>query len=350
MRRMLFLFCLLSLSFIANAADTIPPLPEKVEPGIERGVWAVEGWGNSGSAEKMAIGEQKFLKLIYAADDKDKAAYKHLTCFGLAFKGKLRMWVYAAKDNPPQVGLGLSTTLAYIWHESKPVDLKKGWNKIEVSAANPDWKTAVSEWKFTTAIEPRNDVRAVDIVVYNGKSEGQLLVYGLEYDPDDKGEKVKALAKDLQSDDADKREAAEKALVEIGRPALEALNQLAEDERPEVLLRAASARRQIEAVKEPPPPDPKIRAELEKQRTDQSYEEARRRTDYAVSRLDNERAKILGLLKDAQTELAQGKADLEKMGNVDPEKRKVYEGLLEKLDAALQELAPYAKAKPPKEK
>jgi hypothetical protein len=343
---LLFSFLIFTFSFV-RAAD-VPALPEKVEAGIERGVWTVEGWGNSGSAEKVVSGDQKFLKLIYAADDKDKAAYKHLTCFGLAFKGKVRMWIYAAKDDPPAVGIALSTTLAYIWHESKPVDLKKGWNKIEISAANNDWKTAVSEWKFSTAIEPRDDVRAVDIVVYNGKSEGQLLVYGLTYDPDEKGEKVKALAKELQSEDGDKREAAEKALVEIGRPALEVLNQLAEDERPEVLLRAASARRQIEAIKEPPPPDPKIRAELEKQRTEQSYEEARRRTDYAVARLDNERAKILGLLKDAQTELTQGKADLEKMGNVDPEKRKVYEGLLAKLDAALQELAPYAKPKPAK--
>ena len=73
--------------------------------------------------------------------------------------------------------------------------------------------------------------------------------------------------------------------------------------------------------------------------------EARRRTDYAVQSLANERAKIIGMLKDAMAELTQGKADLEKMGEVDPEKRKVYEGLLEKLDAAIKELAPFAKPK-----
>src|SRR5205823_10119866 len=104
----------------------------------------------------------RLLKLIYAADDKDKAAFKHLTCFGLAYTGKVRMWVYAPKDNPPKVGLALSTTLAYIWHESKAVDLKKGWNKVEFAVNVPDWKTAITEWKFTTAIEPRDDVRAID--------------------------------------------------------------------------------------------------------------------------------------------------------------------------------------------
>src|ERR1051325_8500932 len=94
-------FTLLLLPFsIALAAD-IPAPPEKVSSGIERGVWAAEGWGNSGSADKMNDGGLKLLKLIYAADDKDKAAFKHLTCFGIAYTGKIRMWVYAPKDNPP---------------------------------------------------------------------------------------------------------------------------------------------------------------------------------------------------------------------------------------------------------
>lgn len=340
----LFSFFLFPFSFAVSAAD-IPPTPEPVAPGVERGVWTLEAWGNSGAAERVTDGGQKLLKMIYSSDGKDKAAFKHLTCFGVAFKGKLRMWVYAPKENPPQVGIALSTTLAYIWHESKPVALKKGWNKIEVAAGTPDWKTAVTEWQHTTAIEPRDDIRAIDIVIYNGKGEGQLYALGLQYDPDDKGEKILALTKELQSEDSDKREAAEKALVAIGRPAMEALYQLADHERPEVLLRAASARKQIEAVKEPPPPDPKIRAELEKQRTEQSYEETRRRTDYTLKSLENERVKILGQLKDANAELMQGKADLEKMGNVDPEKRKVYEGLLEKLEATIKELAPYAKPK-----
>src|SRR5262249_35881277 len=162
---------------------------EKVASGVERGVWTTEGWGNSGSAEKIVQGDLKLLKLIYADDGKDKAAFKHLTCFGISFAGKLRMWVYAPNDKSPQIGIALSTTLAYIWQESKPIELKKGWNKVELAVNVPDWKTAVTEWNYKTAIEPRDDIRAIDIVIYNGKTTGQLYVLGLSYDPDDKGQK-----------------------------------------------------------------------------------------------------------------------------------------------------------------
>jgi len=321
-------------------AGDVPLLKEPVKPGVERGAWSLEAWGNSGSADKYVIGDHKLLKLIYTGGEKDKSAFKHITCFGVAHNAKLVMHVYAPEDNPPQVGLALSTTPAYIWHESKPVDLKKGWNKVEISAANRDWKTATSEWKFTTAIEPRDDVRAIDIVIYNGNKTGVLYVLGLQYDPDARGEKIAALASKMRSEEPDARAEAEKELVAIGRPAMEALFQLADDERPEVLLRAASALRQIEAIKEEPPPDPKIRAELEKQREEQSFDESRRRAEYTLRGLDNERIKLLGLLKDAHTELLQGREELKMLKFVDEEKRKSYTQTLDKMDAALKELGP----------
>jgi len=312
----------------------------KTVPGIERGSWSLEGWGNPGTADKSTQGELRLLKIIFSGGDKDKAAYKHLTCFGLAHTAKIRLLVYAPEADPPRIGLALSTTLAYIWHESKPVDLKKGWNPVEIAAGTRDWKTATSDWKFTTTIEPRNDIRAIDIVVYNGEKSGSLYVLGLNYDPDDVGQKCLALAAELRSEDADKREAAEKALVEIGRPAMEILHQLAEDDRPEVLLRAASALRKIEALKEAPPPDPKIRLELEKQREEQTFADARRRADYIVRGLDTQRAKLLGILKDANTELGQGRLELGKLQFIDDEQRKAYEGLLTKLDESIKAVEP----------
>ncbi len=336
----------LTLVFSATLfAGDIPAPPEKAAPGIERGAWSIEGWGNAGTADKATEGDLRLLKIIYSGGDKDKAAYKHLTCFGLAHTGKIRMLVYAPEASPPQIGLALSTTLAYIWHESKPVDLKKGWNKIEIAAGTRDWKTATSEWNYTTTIEPRNDIRAIDIVVYNAEKSGSLYVLGLNYDPDDIGQKVQALAKELQSEDAEKRETAEKALVEIGRPAMEALHQLAEDDRPEVLLRAASALRKIEALKEAPPPDPKIREELEKQREEQTFADARRRADYIVRGLDTQRAKLLGILKDANTELAQGRLELGKLRLTPEEQRKAYEALLTKLEEAIKAVEPLLQKK-----
>ncbi|HYG77281.1 MAG TPA: hypothetical protein VEK08_19910 [Planctomycetota bacterium] len=328
---------------VALSAGDIPLPPEKIAPGVERGGWTLEGWGNPGTADRFTDGDMRYLKVVYTGGDKDKAAFKHITCFGVAHTGKIRMWVYAPDKNPPQIGLALSTTLAFIWHESKPIDLKQGWNKVEIALGTRDWKTETSEWKFTTTIEPRNDIRAVDLVIYNEKKTGVLYVLGLNYDPDDTGEKVAALARQMQSEDAEQREQAEKALVEIGRPAMETLYQLAEDDRPEVLLRAASALRKIENLKEAPPPDPKIREQLEKQREEQTFDDARRRADYIVRGLDTQRAKLLGILKDATTELAQGRLEIGKLRYVDPEKKKAYEALLNRLDEAIKAVEPLLK-------
>ena len=61
------------------------------------------------------------------------------------------------------------------------------------------------------------------------------------------------------------RAKAEKGLIDIGRAASEALYQVSDDDRPEVLLRAASALRQIEEFPEELPSDPALRTEIEGQ-------------------------------------------------------------------------------------
>src|SRR5205823_11870024 len=66
-------------------------------------------------------------------------------------------------------------------------------------------------------------VRAVDFIVFNGDKSGVIYVQGWTYDADENGEKIKTYIQDIQSEDASRRELAEKALVAIGRPALEAL-------------------------------------------------------------------------------------------------------------------------------
>jgi vacuolar-type H+-ATPase subunit I/STV1 len=167
----------------------------------------------------------------------------------------------------------------------------------------------------------------------------------LTFDLDETGKKVAALIVDLQSDDVEKRALAEKALVEIGRPAMEQLYLVADDDRPEVLLRAASAMRQIEDIPEELPTDPALRAELEKQREEQRFDEARRRAEYAMRGIDNERARLFSLLKDAQAELAVGKLELTQLKYVEEEKRKSYADTLAKIETALQECEILLKAR-----
>src|SRR5581483_8230088 len=174
----------------------------------------------------------------------------------------------------------LSTSQTYQWHESKFFDMKKGWNHIEFPIVEKVWKTEASKWAYEVAVAAPDDIRGIDILLYAGKKQGIVYVQGIAYDPDENGRKIAAMTADLQSDDIDKRSAAEKALVMMGRRATEALYQIEEDDRPEVMLRAASALRQIESVPEAPPEDPAKRAELSKQKEEVGFDELRRNAAY----------------------------------------------------------------------
>jgi len=326
-------------------AVEIPPDPDDVKPGMERCAWQLEPWGNSGSAEKEG---RKMLKLIYTAGTKDKAGYKHMTCFSMARDGKFSMDVYSDEEKPPQVSLALCTSQTFKWHESKPRDLKKGWNRLQFNVGAKDWKTEASGWKHEVALDTVEDIRAVDILVMAGNHTGIVYVQGINYDLDEKGKQIAAVAVDLQSDDIEKRGAAEKAIASFGRVATEALSQLAEDDRPEVMLRAASALRHIEEIKEEPPADPGKRAEMEKQKEEQNFEELRRQAQYTLHSLDVQKTKLLSLMKETRTEIGEGRSQLDQMKYVDVEKRKAFLETLDKLDAIMKELQPVVDVQVPK--
>ena len=342
--RFYFLLFLIAIpAFMCAGAEDIPLSPTGATVGMERSSWALEPWGNSGTADKTAsVNGQKLLKLIFTSGDNDKTAYKHLTYLSLPKTGKIRVYIYSSESKPPQIGLALSSTLAYRWHESPPKDLKQGWNTLEFSPNATAWKSQASDWKFTVPVEPIDDIRAIELVVYNGKRNGVLYAQGLQYDLDERGEKIAAAIKRLQSEDIEERAKAEKELVAMGKPAMEALYQIAEDDRPEVLLRAASALRQIDEAQEELPADPKVREELLKQKEEQHFDESRRRAEYTLHGLENERLKLIEILKESQAEVGVGSTELEQLKYVDVEKRKVYEEILKKLSAALKEMQPLA--------
>lgn len=332
------------------AANEIPLNPVKAEPGMEVGQWSTEPWSNSGSIEKQTVKDQKVMQVLYTGGKNDKAAFKHLTNFGLNPKAKIKLHVYTAEDQPPQVAIALSTTPAFKWHESKWRDLKKGWNALEFEVATNDWKTEAAQWKFSVPVAPLNDIRAVDFIVFNKEKTGVMYVQGWSYDADEAGEKVKGFIQDMLSEDASKRELAEKALVAIGRPALEALHQITDIDRPEVLLRAASAIRQIEKVPEEKPADPTILQALEKQKEEQSFDDTRRRAEYTLRGIDTERQRLQALFKDAQEEVAQGRKQLGDLKFTDEAKKKDFGETIDKLEKLLKEVEGLIKTEIPMKK
>ena len=241
-------FYFLLFPLIVSAAE-VPAPPENVKPGMERGAWTVEAWGNSGEVEKVAFGpEASGLKLSFTGGAKDKTVFKHPALLGVAQAGKIRLHVFAPEEEEPFVALALCSGPAAQWHEARPAQLRKGWNKLEFAVGARDWKTEASGWKYVSAVEHCGDIRAVCFAVYNRQRTGAIYVAGLTYDLDARGERIAALIEDLRSSDRAQREQAEQGLLACGRQAVEPLSLLGEGERPEVLLRAACVVRDLEAA------------------------------------------------------------------------------------------------------
>lgn len=241
----------LVIPFSLAGAD-LPALPEKLTPGMERGAWAAEAWGNPGVVEKAASDGATLLKLSFSGGGKDKTAFAHPACFGAAKAGKVSLHVFAPADEQPFAALVLCAGPAAQWHESRPRALRRGWNRLEFAVGASDWKTEASGWKYTVSVEPCDDIRGVTIAIYNGRREGLVYVAGLTCDRDALGERIASLIEDLRSTDRDKRERAEQDLLACGRQVSEPLSQLGDGERPEVLLRAACVLRDLEVAARPP--------------------------------------------------------------------------------------------------
>lgn len=320
-----------------QAPEAPPANPVAVKPGMEGGAWSLEPWGNSGAFEKKTVQDRQAVTFIYTGGAKEKTAFKHLTGLTAAADGKIRVHVYTPEEKPPSVSLALSATVAYLWHETKTFPLKQGWNALEVPLAKPHWKTQASGWKLEAGVEHLDDLRAVDLVVWNGQATGWLKVEGLAADPDETARKVAGLIEELTSGDPEKRAKAESELVAAGRPALEALYQVRNSDRPEVLLRAGWALRKIESAQEDLPKDPAIRTQMVKQREENFFGEAKVRADYVLKSLQGERDKVLKLVKDARDEVARGRLELQKLEHTPEEEKAAYTATLDTLEKLAQE-------------
>jgi hypothetical protein len=318
---------------VVSAEETaqVPANPQKCEAALETGKWKAEAWANEGLSETIVAGDVRALKLTYAGGEKEKVAFSQQTQLSADAEGKIRLHIFAPVEKPPQVAVYLLTGVKADWHEAKPFTVKQGWNEFEVSLTPPNWKTAGTKWEFKTGVEHAEDIRGIGLIILNGKTSGWLAVQGLSMDAGKASKEIEELAKKMLSEDGEERAQAEKALAEIGRPAIPVLRKLKGNERPEVSLRAGWALDKIEASSEK-----ERRADEAKQLETKAFTDAKRRTETLIENLKGSRTKLQQLASDAREELlrAQKAKDLKAPSD---EEQKSYEELLKQLDAVSRE-------------
>lgn len=228
------------------------PAGEKEQKGLELWTWSGEGPSGTVQGAKLPIKEQPgniVIKLDYLGTRSEKVGAKCLTDLYLADEGKLTCRFYSAEKNPPRVAFALCAGDQYTWQESEPQPLKEGWNEVELSFSAKKWKSAASNWKYEAELQNRNDIRAVHLLIFNGRQAGELYLDALQLERDQKFcKRMEELAKKLGDENFEAREAAEKELLEAGRKALEFLREAAAGPEAEVAQRA---KRIIEKIEKP---------------------------------------------------------------------------------------------------
>jgi len=234
-----------------TAEETVPnsPLKDDARQGLEDGTWTVEAFGNGCdvSVVKPKGNEQNpLLKIDCLGGRREKAAVRSTQSLALAEKGSIHCAVYCNEKNLPKLAIALATGESYTFQESETIDLKEGWNDVAIDLASKKWKSEASKWKHDAELVGRDDVRAIVLLVYNGRNAAIVYVDGLQADRDQEIEKkVKLLIAKLGAEEGNDRDAAEKDLVKLGRHALGLLEEAAKSTDLEIATRA---KRVIKAI------------------------------------------------------------------------------------------------------
>jgi len=326
-------FCMGSVWGVrAGEADEVPGNPKKTEAGLETGTWKAEEWGNEGQAEMVNAGVARALRIAFTGGDKEKVAFSQQVPVSADPQGEVSLHVYSPEKKPPEVAVYIRTGEKGEWHEAKPFTIKEGWNRLAVKLTSPNWKTAVTKWAFKTGVDRADDVRGVGLIVMNGKKSGWLAVQGLALDTSAASKEVEALAKKMLSEDGEERAQAEKALAEVGRPAIPTLRRLKGHERPEVALRAGWALDKIEAKLED-----QRRAEEARRQEAKAFTEARERAETLIRELKGTRGKLQQLSSAAREELLRARKTTKDLKAPSDAERKAYEDVLKQLDELSRE-------------
>jgi hypothetical protein len=237
-----------------SAADSqFPPSPAAAEDreGMERGEWAVDSTGSQASARVVRHPAQPANRLLcveYTGSAAGKVVLRRPAGLSASENGTLRGWVYCRSPSLPSVALALCTTSAYLWQESEAIQLQRGWTELRFDLGAEKWKSAATGWKNTGALRDRQDVRTVELLIYNGQSAGLLYLDGLKISTD---AKLAALVQKLGAEEFDEREEATRALLEIGWPAVESLREAMESDDAETALRARRLVEEITGARRP---------------------------------------------------------------------------------------------------
>jgi tetratricopeptide (TPR) repeat protein len=175
----------------ARNADTTAPKSRvnTVNEGLETRGWDVESpqWSNPAQVRLVTLetkdGPNRALQIDFKGGDRDKAAIRKGMSYAIGDNAVLSFWVQNPGDKPVRVAVAVKTGDAYLFYESVPLTVAPGtdFQQLKFDLKGSNFKSAATNWANTGKISELGDVKEAQLLIYNGRADGSLIIYGMGF-------------------------------------------------------------------------------------------------------------------------------------------------------------------------
>ena len=175
------------------------PVPETDKPnesasgseGMEIRGWLSESpqWSNPVQnrltpliGDNRLAGVKQALEVTFGKGGKDKATIKKSVNIDATEDHVLALRVRNQTERPIRVAIALKTG-QWVYFESAQQTVKTadGWKELRFDLKGKEFKSQKSDWVNNTAIEGLEDVKEIEVLLYNQDAEGTALISGMRF-------------------------------------------------------------------------------------------------------------------------------------------------------------------------
>jgi hypothetical protein len=86
-------------------------------------------------------------------------------------------------DKPLSIAIGIKTGSKYLFHESPQQVVKPGqaFHKLRFDFKAANFKSAASNWENNIRVADLNDVKEIQLLIYNGSADGSLVISNMGF-------------------------------------------------------------------------------------------------------------------------------------------------------------------------
>lgn len=172
-----------------SVAPAVPKAVPTIQGGLESKGWDNEApqWSNPVRPQIITVptdaGVAPALKIEFKGGTQEKATIKRTAHLTIGNDSVLTFFAQTPGDKPLSIAIGIKTGSKYLFHESPQQQVKPGpeFQKLRFDFKAANFKSAASSWNYDTRVTDLNDVKEIQLLIYNGNGDGTLIISNMGF-------------------------------------------------------------------------------------------------------------------------------------------------------------------------